>query len=125
MLRNVGERTAAGVSVRPFVMFADFSGYRQDAYPGAAQTIEPGRDLVAQFSPKMPSKHEDDFYFFFELTYRDVTLRRTLEQTFFYRYKISGGKPDFQVCENEERGRVLQRINEVLAKGKQRLLGGD
>ena len=125
ILRNTGERTATNASMRPFVMFTDFSGHRQDVYPEATQDTEPGRDLVKHFSPKMPSKHKTDFYYFFELSYHDVSLKRTFTQAYFYRCSTTGDKYDFHPCGSEEKDRLLRRINEVLMKGKRHLLSGE
>jgi hypothetical protein len=121
-LRNTGERTATKVSMRPFVMFTDFSGHRQGVYPEPTQDVEPERDVVKHFSPKMPSKHRADFYFYFELSYYDVALKRTYVQTQFYRYGTIGDKSDFRTCGSDEKKMLLERTNEILVKGKKRLL---
>lgn len=111
--KNIGKRFAESVSLRPFIVYPDFSQIRGGALPNP-HLLEPGTEHIYEFKPRINVKFRDDFYYCYEIVYFDKILKQQFKQVYYRHYYKRRRSFEFFFCKLEEEIRIKRTVNDIL-----------
>lgn len=110
---NIGKRPAKNFLIRAFILFSDFSSYIP-AEKQENEIIDPEQSFIFIFNPKIPFVYKDDFYYIFEIIYKDDELKRKFSQAYYYHYNKPRKEFGFYYCNVDESEKVRMNLNRLL-----------
>ncbi|MCH7827248.1 MAG: hypothetical protein IIC75_04625 [Bacteroidetes bacterium] len=119
---NVGERIAESQTIRPFVVYQDFSGgnFTLNKFTATANLgVNEKRDY--DFIFRIPNKYKSNFFYCFDFQYYDNILDETFIQSYYYHYYKEGGRFNFYNCQDNLKPKLKAYINKMLKNKKWRL----
>jgi hypothetical protein len=127
-LKNNGKRFALNCFTRHFTIDTNYKSVSSTPINLAENnkiTIESDNSASEYYLPKNSLINKNDFFYVFETNYYDDALRRKFKQTYFDHYYKTRGVIRFYICSNDEKIKVLRRLNEMLKANNEPLLSDD
>jgi hypothetical protein len=119
--KNVGGRFAYDCIFNNFLVYYDYSDIRASLIPKRTSIIEPNRVFNYEFKPQIPTKYKDNFYYAFEFSYYDKRIKKSFKQIEYLHYYKDRGKYTFYECNDEEKIKIKNIVNNFLIKNNELL----
>ncbi|MFW5804030.1 MAG: hypothetical protein ACOCWG_02245 [bacterium] len=118
---NSGKRYATDVSFRCFVIYNNFRAIRTNTIK--MEPIGPNHPRNFKFKPVIDLSSKEDFYYCYEIIYKDDNIDSIFVQPYYTHFKKDRGTFVFEGCTEYEVSRIDSLLNNILVEHNRRKFG--